>query len=167
MGHSPGERSTWGAISIRDVGVAGIGLVILGGALLLISFTTSDWYGGSGGADSVGHITFTTLHRLTADHRAPALVGAYFGWLAWALLILVIVLGLAANLPSPAVVGLRVGGFFLGLLGAALTFVALSKLVGPGASVLTRMRSGVWLAVLGYVMAAVGAMLGPRARAML
>jgi hypothetical protein len=149
----------------RSIGVAGIGLVLLGVVALLVSFTAPvDWYPGSTGPSAVAHIRFSDLHHLTAASGSVAIAKAYFGWLAWVLLIVLIIVGFAANMPTPAADGLRVLGFVVGLAGAAVTYVALNRLAGSAGSggAFEHSRAGVWLAVTGYLVAGVGAAVGPK-----
>jgi hypothetical protein len=147
------------------MGLAGIALVLVGVVLLLVSFTAPvDWYPGSTRPSAVAHIRFSDLHDLTAASSSIALTKAYFGWLAWVLLIAVIVVGFAANAPTPAADGLRVLGFAVGLAGAAVTYLALNKLAswaGSGGA-FDHSRAGVWLAMTGYLVAGVGAAIGPK-----
>jgi hypothetical protein len=152
------------ARAARSIGVPGIGLILAGVVLLLVSFTAVDWYPGSNRPSAVAHIGFTDLHHLTAASTSVAIAKAYFGWLAWVLLILVIVVGFAANVPTPAANGLRVAGFALGLAGAAVTYLALDRLAGwaGSRSAFDHARAGVWLAIGGYLVAGLGAGLGPR-----
>ncbi|PZS17513.1 MAG: hypothetical protein DLM57_08325 [Pseudonocardiales bacterium] len=147
-----------------SIGAPGIALVVVGAVLVLIAFTALDWYPGSAGPSAVAHITFSDLHRLTADASGVGIAAAYFGWLAWVLLILVIVVGFAANLPTRATNALRVAGFVLGLAGAAATYLALAKLASAGGGsrgAFDHAKAGVWLAVVGYLVAAAGAVIGP------
>jgi hypothetical protein len=147
----------------RSVGVAGIAVLVSGAVFVLLSFTTLTWYGAVNGPDSVGRIKFATLHHLTNLVGAPGLTKAYFAWAAWLLLILLIAVGLAANLPSPVTAGLRVLGLFVGLVGAAMTYYAIDRLFDG--NVFTHAGAGVWLALVGYLVAGAGAALGPtRAR---
>ncbi len=147
-----------------SIGVPGVALLLAGVVLLLVSFTAVDWYPGSDRPSAVAHIGFADLHHLTAAGTSVALAKAYFGWLAWVLLILVIVVGFAANLPSPAADGLRVAGLALGLGGAVVTYLALVKLASwsGSRSAFDDARAGVWLAIGGYLVAGLGAALGPR-----
>jgi hypothetical protein len=154
----------------RSIGAPGIALTLVGAVLLMISFTAVDWYPGSTGPSAIAHITFTDLHRLTTANTTVGIATAYFGWLAWVLLILVIAVGLAANLPTRAANGLRAAGFALGLAGAACTYLALSKLAsasGGSVGAFDHARIGVWLALAGYLVAGAGAAIGPLRREVL
>lgn len=153
------------------IGVPGIVLMIAGAIMLLVSFTSANWYRGSQGADAVDGIGFSDLHHNLDAFDAPAASRAYFGWVAWLLLILLILVGLMANLPSRRADGLRMTGFVLGLVGAAFTYYALSRyvqaLTDRGASqgrALDHAQSGIWLALIGYVLAGIGAAIGPLRR---
>jgi hypothetical protein len=153
-----------GARATGSIGVPGIGLLLAGVVLLLVSFTAVDWYPGSNQPSAVAHIGFTDLHHLSAASTSVAIAKAYFGWLAWVLLILVIVVGFAANLPGPASNGLRAAGLAIGVAGAAVTYLALDKLAGWAGSgrAFDDAQAGVWLAIGGYLVAGLGAVLGPR-----
>lgn len=157
MTHAEAARS-------RSIGAPGIALMLVGVVLLLISFAAADWYPGSAGPSAVAHVTFSDLHRLTAGNSSAGIATAYFGWLAWILLILIIAVGFAANLPTAAASGLRVAGFALGLAGAAVTYLALAKLASAGdgtGGAFAHARAGVWLAIGGYLVAGAGAVIGP------
>src|SRR3954452_8044019 len=106
----------------------GIGLVIIGAALLLLSFTTLDWYSGAGGPDSVGSSGFSDLHHNAPQLGADNLANAYFSWTSWVLLIVVIIVGILASTVRRGNEGIRVGGLLLGLIGAALTYYALHEI---------------------------------------
>lgn len=144
----------------RAIGVPGILVVTLGVVLILIAFTTQNWYAASSHVDSAGDVGFAELHRL-ASVSGGGLSRAYFGWLAWVLILAAIVVGFLANVPSPASIGLRAVGLLLGLIGAAGTYAALHGVV-PGGDVFHNADAGIWLAVVGYLVTGVGAALGPR-----
>jgi len=110
--------------------------------------------------------------KANADQLSAPIASAYFDWLAWLLLILLIGVGIAANLSVPMTDALRVAGFLLGLLGASATYFAIAQLhdaqVAAGAqkhSVFYKSSWGLWAAVIGYLAAAAGAALGPRPEA--
>ncbi|HEX3337195.1 MAG TPA: hypothetical protein VHS54_12105 [Jatrophihabitans sp.] len=156
----------------RGLGVVGLVLVLAGAALVLVSFRFLDWYEiRSPSADSVPEITFSRLHRGVDDLGGAVVASAYFAWLAWVLLIGVIAVGCVANAPSPLADAMRVGGFLIGLLAAAATYYALAQYrdaqVNAGATrhgVLFNSTWGLWIAIVGYLLAGVGAAVGPRAR---
>jgi hypothetical protein len=151
------------AARTRSIGVPGVALNLAGVALLLVAFTSVDWYPGSNRPSAVVHIRFNDLHNLTAS-TSVGLAKAYFAWLSWVLLLVVIAVGFVANLPSPVANGLRIAGLAVGLAGAAVTYLALNKLASwtGSHSAFDHARAGVWLALAGYLVAGAGAALGPR-----
>jgi hypothetical protein len=156
----------------RAVRLPAVALVLGGAALVLVSFRFLDWYEVPRRADSAGNVTFATLHG-NADQLANAgTATAYFDWLAWLVLILLVGLGVAANLAAPMTDALRVAGFLLGVVGAAATYLAVAQLhnaqVAAGAqkgSVFHNSTWGLWTAFIGYLVAAAGAAIGPRTEA--
>jgi hypothetical protein len=153
----------------RGIGVPAVVLVLVGTALVVVSFRFLDWYDVPEHADSAGDITFSKLHD-TADQLGGAgAASAYFDWLAWLLIIALIVIGVGASLPVPIADGLRVVGFLLGVIGAGATYFAIAQLhnaqLSAGAekhSVLFNSTWGIWAAFAGFLLAATGAGLGPK-----
>src|SRR3954447_26266099 len=94
----------------RAIGVVGALLVIAGGALVLVAFRFLDWYDSGGSADSAQKITFSELHGSADQLSGAGAANAYFNWLAWLLLIALVVLGVAATMPIPPADALRVVG---------------------------------------------------------
>jgi hypothetical protein len=157
---------------VPRIGAPGIGVMVVGAVLLLLSFTTLDWYQApKSQGDSVSKIGFAELHHNLDSFPAGGRPGpseAYFSWLAWVLLIAVIIVAFAANLPTKASDGLRMFGFFLGLLGVAFTYYTLSRyaqaahdLFGTSSGALTHADIGIWAALGGYLLAGIGAAFGP------
>jgi hypothetical protein len=145
--------------------VRGVALVLAGAVLVLLSFRFLHWYDVPSGSDSSGDVTFSKLHASAEQLGGAGVASAYFGWLAWVLLLGVIVLGVAANLPSAAADPLRVAGFLVGLAGAAGTYYAMAQhfdATGSRASVFHNSTWGLWAAMLGFLLAAAGAVHGPR-----
>jgi hypothetical protein len=156
---------------MRSIGLPGVVLVLGGAVLVLVSFRFLDWYELPRGADSTSEITFGALRNSADQLNGAGAATAYFDWLAWVLLIAVIGIGIAANLPVPVADGLRVAGFLLGLVGVAATYFAIAQLhnaqVSAGASkhsVFYNSTWGLWTAFAGYVLAAFGSGLGTRRR---
>jgi hypothetical protein len=150
----------------RSVGAIGLGLTAVGEALLVLSFTTLDWYSDAGSGNA---LTFGTLRDLTDTIRGPGVTRAYFGWLAWVLLALAGVVAVLANLPATS--GRRVGvaGAAIGVAGAVLTYLALwrffSTLRDAGAGdvgAFTHAAAGVYVALGGFLVTALGAAAGAR-----
>jgi hypothetical protein len=147
--------------------VPGVVLVLVGAVLALLSFRVLHWYDVPASHDSSGDVTFGKL-RDSADQLGGAgLAAAYFGWLAWLLLLAGIGLGVAANLPTPLADPLRVSGFVVGLLGTGATAYALAqhfRATGSDHGIFHNASWGTWAALAGFVLIALGAALGPRRR---
>jgi hypothetical protein len=151
--------------SRRSIGVPGVVLVLAGAASVLLSFRFLHWYDVPAGHDSSGDVTFSKLHDSSEQLGGAGVANAYFGWLAWVLLLASIVVGVAANVPSPLADGLRVGGFVVGVIGVGGTYYALAQhfnATGSAHNVFHNATWGVWAALVGFLLAAVGAVLGPR-----
>jgi hypothetical protein len=150
----------------RAIGTRSILLVLVGAVLVLVSFRFLDWYDvPHGRADSTGDVTFSSLHSSAEQLGGAGVALAYFSWLSWALLIAVIVLGVWAALPTRAADGLRVAAFLVGLAGAVGTYYALRQhfnATGSTRNLFYHSTWGVWAALAGYLIAAIGAVLGPR-----
>ncbi len=150
----------------RSVNGTGVFLVLLGAALVLLAMRFLDWYSIDGsGADTSGRVTFSSLHDSARQLGGAGVATAYFGWLALALLIAVLVTGWLANLPWAAADALRVAGFVLGFAGCVGTYYALRQhfnATGSDHSVFFHSTLGMWAAVGGFALAALGSVLGPR-----
>ena len=156
-----GRTSTAG----RRIGVTGVGLVLSGAVLALLSFRLMHWYDVPAGHDSSGDVTFGKLRASTDQLGGAAVASAYFHWLAWLLLLAGIVLGVAANVPSRIADALRLSGFVIGLLGLGATLYALAQHFQATASrygILHNATWGIWFALAGFALIAAGASLGPR-----
>lgn len=153
----------------RAIGVPGALLVIAGGALVLIAFRFLEWYDSPARADSAPKITFSELHG-SADQLAGAgAANAYFNWLAWLLLIALVLVGVAATMPIQFADALRVVGCVVGVIGVAATYFAVAQLhdaqVAAGGeqhNAFYNSTWGLWLTCAGFAAAAIGALLGPR-----
>jgi len=157
--------SGWGRSAGRTIGVTGVVLVLAGAALALLSFRVLHWYDVPSGHDSSGDVTFGKLHASADQLGGAGLAAAYFGWLAWMLLLAGIVLGVGANLPSGLADPLRVTGFVVGLVGAGGTLLALRQhfhAAGSDHGIFHNASWGIWAALAGYALIAAGAALGPR-----
>lgn len=148
----------------QSFGVVGAALAAVGAAVVIVAFTAVDWF--KKGTDSHSH--FSDIHRVLDQNDALAAGPAklYFAWLAWALLVVVVLVALLANLPSPVAPALRVLGSLLALGAIALSFLAInlvkSGLHGPAySSTLKDARVGFYLAVAGFLLAGIGAAIGP------
>jgi hypothetical protein len=143
----------------------GVFLLILGAAAVFLALRYLDWYAvPQRGPDSSGNITFASLHTSADQLGGAGIATAYFDWLAWALLIGAFVVGWLANLAWPPADALRVLAFLLGFLGVVATFYALlqhAHATGSTRSVVYHGTWGLWTAVAGYAVLAVGGVLGP------
>jgi hypothetical protein len=142
-------------------GVVGATFAGIGGVLLIIAFTAVDWI--SPGNPS----TFSDIHdALKANPSGASGVSTtYFSWLGWVLLIVVIVVAIAATLPTPASGPLRALGAVIAAAAIALTFFALQISDGIAySSVIKDASIGFYLAIGGFFLAGIGALIGPSNR---
>jgi hypothetical protein len=140
-------------------GVVGATFVGIGGVLLVIAFTAVDWYQQS---------SFSDLHALfknaNSDQEA-GLADAYFSWLGWIMLIVVVVVGIAATLPTPASGPLRALGAIIAAAAIAVTFFSIQLSSGVAYSSFIKHASvGFYLALGGFLLAGIGALTGPSNR---
>jgi hypothetical protein len=152
------------APAAHGVRTPGVALVLTGALLALLAFRLLHWYDVPAGHDSAGDVTFGKLHASSEQLGGAGVASAYFGWLAWVLLIAGILVGVAANVPSPAADGLRVAGFLVGLLGVGGTYYALAQHFNATGSKHLPLHNagwGVWAALVGFLLIAGGAALGP------
>src|SRR4051794_40130907 len=112
----------------RLIGLPGVVLVIAGGVLVLVAFRFLEWYDPPARADSAPRITFGELHSSADQLRGTGTATAYFDWLAWVLIIAMVGIGVAANLPNSATDVLRLVGFVVGIVGVAVTYFAVAQL---------------------------------------
>jgi hypothetical protein len=139
-------------------GVVGATLAGVGAILLIISFTAVNWFNGS-------HSGFSDISdQLDGQgNAAPGLASAYFSWLGWVLAIALVVIAIAANLPSPASGPLRAFGAILAAAGIAVTFFAIRFSDGVAyTEFLKHARLGFYLALAGFLIAGIGALVGPK-----
>ena len=149
----------------RTIGVPGVVLVLLGALCVLLAFRFLHWYDVPAAHDSSGDVTFSKLHASADQLGGAGVAAAYFGWLAWLLLLAGIALGVAANLPTGLADPLRVVGFLVGLLGTAGTYYALAQhfnATGSPHGIFHNSTWGTWAALAGFAIMAVGSALGPR-----
>lgn len=141
-------------------GVVGTTLAGIGFILLIIAFTAVTWFRQSGVSATFSDIG-TTLDNAGA---ASGLASAYFGWLAWTLAIVGVIVAVAANLPSPASGPLRALGAVLAAAAIAFTFLAV-QLTSSGVSYgtyLSHANVGFYLALAGFLIMGIGALIGPK-----
>ncbi len=149
-GYPPVGRDVRTDRTANPVGMAG---AALGGVLALFG-TLVDWY-------SPGSISLQDIIRALQAPGADAFPKAYFGWLLWVLLALTVVTALFANTVGPLTTALRVVSPLLGVLGAVLLCTSLGQLIS-NRSIFDHSSAGLWLVVVGFVIAGVSAIPGPR-----
>ena len=140
----------------RSYGIVGTVLTLLGGIAVLVSFTALDWYHNS---------TFSDINTsLGNDSNANGFAKVYFGWLGWTALIVVVVAGVLASFPTPALRICRIIGIVVGIAMAGLTFLAID-FSGDStgySNYLKHAQIGFYFAVAGFLIAGIGAGVGPR-----
>jgi hypothetical protein len=142
-------------------GVVGATLAGIGAVLLIISFTAVDWFSNGGPSQ------FNDIHdALSSNSRgATGLAQAYFSWLGWTLLVIVVLVAIAASLPSAASGPLRAFGAVVAAAAIAVTFFAIQVFDGtPYTQYIKHASIGFYLAVAGFLLAGIGALCGPSNR---
>ncbi|TAM91933.1 MAG: hypothetical protein EPN43_03330 [Jatrophihabitans sp.] len=145
-------------------------LVLVAGLLpVLIAITSASWF--TGVPVNVGDKVFLSPLQPTYDQVATlisrssegsGLAGAYFGWLAWAMLGLLFACALAALVPSRVRTASRVIAPAVAVAAIVVTTLSLELVNGGDFSFWWRLRgTGYWLAVAGFAVMGVGAALGP------
>jgi hypothetical protein len=154
----------------RAVRVVGVAVVLVGAVLALIAFRFLDWYDTAArGADTARTSTFSDLQDNADQLSGAGAATAYFDWLAWVLLITLVCVGVAANLPIVPADVLRIVGTVLGVAGVVATYFAVAQLhnaqVAAGGAhhnAFYNSTWGLWLTFVGFAVGAIGALLGPR-----
>lgn len=139
-------------------GVVGAGLATVGLVVVLISLLAVDWLEGIG--------RFTAVRDLVLSApRAAGFSKVYFGWLIFVLGAAAFVLALLGNAPTSGSGGFRALGALAGIAGGGLAFLAIRLQSAVRYSeYLGHARAGFWLAVGGFAVIALGALIGPRRR---
>jgi hypothetical protein len=157
-------QQTWGARRREKVGVIGLIGAAAGAALLIVGFTALAWYRIAG-----QDIKFSDLHKSLNEPGAPGFPKAYFAWLGWVLLALVVVSALLASLPiGSAALTFRIVAPAVGVIGIIVTLLALnsfwdkaSNAVGD-VGVFNHSAVGLYLTLIGFLIAGVAGISGPR-----
>jgi hypothetical membrane protein len=139
----------------QTYGIVGTVLALLGGILVLVSFTAIDWFSYSDSGFSDLH------HRLQASSNPPDFPAVYFSWLGWVFLVIAVVAGVLASVPTPALRISRIIGSVVGFAAAGLTFLAI-ELPGSYSEYIKHARVGFYFAVIGFLITGIGAAIGPR-----
>lgn len=139
----------------QSYGIVGTVLTLLGGIAVLVSFTALDWFKGG--------TTFSDLHDQASADQLNGFPAVYFGWLGWVFLIIVVIAGVLASVPTPALRICRIIGIVVGIAASGLSFLAIQLTDNNSYSTyIQNARVGFWFAVAGFLIAAIGAGVGPR-----
>jgi hypothetical protein len=160
----PSWGSSYGAESRASVGVVGLVVAAVGALLLILGGAALNWYSAGGQHAKLGD--------LQKDAKAAdiGLMKAYGSYLFWLLLIIVVAASVVASLPvgSSAPV-FRIVAPVVGVLGLVLTLLALnsywSKAEDAGATdvgIFKHGAIGLYLTLLGFLVAGVAGVFGPR-----
>ncbi|MEO8889221.1 MAG: hypothetical protein ABI301_02325 [Jatrophihabitantaceae bacterium] len=157
----PGPSYTFGAV--------GAAVAVLGAIAIGVAFTAVDWFTHAIG-DGPSHFSdiHAALKKLNAVHAANSLSSAYFSWLGWALFAVAVIAAIIACAPGATSALFKAISALTALAGIVLTLVAID-LVKRGTAgapsyteYLKHSRLGVYLSLAGFVLVAVGALIGPR-----
>ncbi len=147
----------FGAASDQAFGIASSVMALLGGIVGIVALTGLEWFKGG--------ISFSDMSsRLdAAGSLANGFSAAYFSWVAWAFLVVAVAAAVMASFPSPALRAFRIIGVVVGFAAAGLSFLAL-QLVDNSSYTdnLVHARVGFYLILVAYVLAGIGAAIGPR-----
>lgn len=150
-------------------GTLGAILAIVGAILVVVSFTVLDWFDKQS-LNGLSSSHFSDVHRVLneAGGLAAGTSKLYFAWLGWALVIVVAVLALVANMPSPLATLFRVIGAVAGAAAIGVTFLAIKLASAPAGApapaysdYIKHARLGFYFAVGGFLIMAIGALIGP------
>ncbi|MEO9110425.1 MAG: hypothetical protein ABI368_09420 [Jatrophihabitantaceae bacterium] len=151
-------QQAYGSRGRATPGVAGLILTGLGAILLIVAGTALNWFKG-GGSSKLSDIR----QVISNESSVNAITKAYFTWLIWALIAVGVIAAIAANVPSPAATGMKVLGALVGFAAIILTFLAIRIGQGfPYSQVLKQTRTGFYIASIGFLLVAIGALVGPR-----
>ncbi len=142
-------------------GVVGVTLAGIGFILLIISLTAVTWVKLPG--SSTGFSFSDVGNTLDSSGGASGLASAYFGWLAWTLAIVGLLVAVGANLPSPASGPLRALGAVIAAAAIAFSFLAIRLSDGEAYSdAISHANVGFYLAVGGFLLVGIGSLVGPK-----
>jgi hypothetical protein len=193
-----GQQGYGNAPARSALGIPGLVLAVIGAALVVIAFTALKWLRkGSSGSffEDTKDTTFSKIHdgfdKLDKEIASSGLskykgdlhegVGpTYFGWLAWVLLAVTVVLAVLAVVPNPAAKLGRILGPIVALVAIGLTFWAIDLVRFSGqlkrlleqngqkapsyGDFLKHANIGFWFTVGGFLLLGIGALLGTRRR---
>jgi hypothetical protein len=158
-------QQAWGRTGRRErVRVIGLLGAAVGAAMLIAGFTALAWY------RIVGRdIKFGDFHRALNQPGAPAFPKAYFGWLGWVLLAVVVVSAALASLPIGSfALTFRIVAPAAGVIGMVVTLLALNNYWDNAKSflgdvgVFKHSTVGLYVTLIGFLIAGVAGIFGPR-----
>ena len=142
------------------VGPAGLVLVVAGAVLQLVALLHSVWVRGRDAGGALTRLGFDSFAALA--HQGLAY--AYFVWAAWLLLAMTAAVGVAACLRWRWAAAFRVAGAVLGVVAAAVTLAAAVLFAHQSDAPIYHLARdwglGIYLAVLGQLATALGALAG-------
>ena len=142
-------------------GVVGATLAGIGFILLIIALTAVTWFKQGGVSATFGDLSNT----LDSNSNAGGIASAYYGWLAWTLAVVGVIVAIAANLPSPASGPLRALGAVLAAAAIAFTFLSVQLTTSTTfgySDYFKHVNIGFYLAVLGFLLMGIGSLVGPK-----
>jgi hypothetical protein len=153
----------------QGFGVFGAVTAAIGAIAVVVSFFALDWF--TKGTEPHSH--FKDVHDVL-NEVGPLAAGtakAYFSWLGWALLVAVAVIALVANMPSPLATPFRIIGALAAAATIGVTFLAIKLISAPAgeraepySEYLKHTRIGFYVAIAGFLVMGIGAVIGPRGR---
>jgi hypothetical protein len=168
-GSGYGEYGTQQSQSRQGPGIVGLAVAGVGAIVLVVGFFLN-WYSQDGQGAK-----FSDFHKQLDGPGAPGFPKMYFGWLGWALLALVIIAAVLANLPiGPAAAVMRILAPVLGIVGAAVTLLALNNFWDKYKDLLAQSGQpadvglfkhsaiGLYMALAGFVIAGIAGVFGPK-----
>jgi hypothetical protein len=147
----------------ESAGVVGLAAVAVGALLLIIGVTALNWYtvlGQPGKLKDLGN---------SAKDIDAGLMKAYSGFLVWILVLAVVASAVVASMPSGAATLFRIITPVLGVLGVVITLLASSSFWSKAkdtglqdAGVFKHTQIGFYLTLLGFLVAGIAGVFGPR-----
>jgi hypothetical protein len=161
----PGYGTPAGGVGQR-FGIVAAALAVVAAALGIISLTAVDWFSG-------GNSKFSDVRKVVTSDQArqftSSLSRAYYSWLAWVLLAVVVIAALVAAAPgigSP----FRVVGVLAAVASIVVSFIALKFFNSKAGSInsdfrnyseyLKHARAGFWMLIAAFLVAGIGAAIG-------
>jgi hypothetical protein len=162
-GYAPPPPAPYGApAGRRTFGSVGLAVTALGAIAVILAFTVFDWF-----RDFGRNSHFGDLKKVVdaADSSGFGFTPSklYFDWLGWVLLVAAVVTAVLASLPIAASRVWQAVGLLVGLVGVAMTFVAI-KLGDRGgySTYLKHTNVGFYVAAAGFLVLGIGAAIGSR-----